>query len=165
MGRCPRRVHFSRFHRMEQPGQSGPVHVGAGEATVVIGLRQRDPSFAPLIGQSERNKAEWYVYDLGVDPEPLLTLSPTELAERPPKPPAEQVLASLRGLLRLVDLTSGTVRAKLEFAGDDRLTGVALSPSGGRIAAGTFHSRLRVWDSVSARNLLGGPPLRPRFEA
>jgi hypothetical protein len=33
---------------MEQPGQSRPVHVGAGEAAVVIELGQGDPSFAPL---------------------------------------------------------------------------------------------------------------------
>jgi eukaryotic-like serine/threonine-protein kinase len=65
-----------------------------------------------------------------------------------------QVLASTSGLLSLVDLTSGTVRAKLEFPEDDRLTGAALSPSGGRIATGTLHSRFRVWDSLSVRNLL-----------
>ena len=65
-----------------------------------------------------------------------------------------QVLASTPGLLSLVDSTSGTVRASLKFPGDDRLTGAALSPSGGRIAAGTFPSRFRVWDSVPARNLL-----------
>jgi hypothetical protein len=33
---------------MEQPRQSWPVHVGAGEAAIVIEIGQCDPSFAPL---------------------------------------------------------------------------------------------------------------------
>jgi exodeoxyribonuclease-1 len=37
---------------------------------------------ATVIGQNERNKAEWYVYDLGVHPKSLLTLSPAKLAAR-----------------------------------------------------------------------------------
>ena len=37
---------------------------------------------ATAIAQNERNKAEWYVYDLGVHPNSLLTLSPAELAVR-----------------------------------------------------------------------------------
>jgi hypothetical protein len=41
-------IQFARFDCVEQPCQSGPVHVGAGEAAVVIELGQRDPAFAPL---------------------------------------------------------------------------------------------------------------------
>jgi exodeoxyribonuclease-1 len=41
------------------------------------------------IGQNGKNKAEWYVYNLGVDPESLLSLSEAQLVERlneSPKP-------------------------------------------------------------------------------
>lgn len=41
------------------------------------------------IGQNQKNKAEWYVYDLSVEPESLLSLSETQLAARlaqSPKP-------------------------------------------------------------------------------
>lgn len=50
----------------------------------LCGILRGEPfsCIATAIGQNDRNKAEWYVYDLGFDPGPLLTLSPTELAAR-----------------------------------------------------------------------------------
>jgi exodeoxyribonuclease-1 len=44
---------------------------------------------ATTVGQNQDNRGEWYVYNLSVDPEPLLLLSETQLAERlgrSPKP-------------------------------------------------------------------------------
>jgi hypothetical protein len=41
-------IQFARFGCLKQPPQSRPVHVRAGEPAVVIQLRQREPSFAPL---------------------------------------------------------------------------------------------------------------------
>jgi hypothetical protein len=41
-------IQFARLDGTQHSGQSRPVHIGAGEAAVIIELRQYAPAFPPL---------------------------------------------------------------------------------------------------------------------